>query len=54
MMKKKLERLLSKPVVSINRVEKFNGEEPSTIESYNGIKMGDSDKIISMKNHYLK
>lgn len=46
-----LEKKLEKPEgKSINRVEKFNDEVPSTIESYNGLKMDASDKIISMRN----
>jgi len=46
-----LEKICIKPVgVSINKVEKFNDEVPSTIESYNGMKMDASDKIQSMQN----
>jgi hypothetical protein len=46
-----LEKKLDKPEPKlINRVEKFNDEVPSTVESYNGMKMGASDKIISMRN----
>lgn len=37
-------------VKSINKVEMFNNEQPSTIESYNGIDMTEDDKIISMRN----
>ena len=35
---------------SINRVEAFNDEQPSTIDSYNGMQMTEDDKIISMRN----
>ena len=35
---------------SINKVEAHTAEEASTVESYNGIKMGLSDKINSMRN----
>jgi uncharacterized Ntn-hydrolase superfamily protein len=46
-----LEKKLEKPEIkSINRVEKFNDEVPSTIESYSGMKMGYHDKITSMRN----
>lgn len=46
-----LEKKLDKPEGKlINKVEKFNDEVPSTIESYNGMKMDVSDKIISMQN----
>jgi hypothetical protein len=46
-----LEKLCIKPEgKSINKVEKFNNEVPSTIESYNGLRMGEDDKIQSMRN----
>ena len=46
-----IKKSLEKPKgESINRVEKFNDEVPSTIESYNGMRMEASDKIISMQN----
>jgi predicted translin family RNA/ssDNA-binding protein len=46
-----LEKICSKPEGKlINKVEKFNDEVPSTIESYNGMKMDASDRIQSMQN----
>jgi len=46
-----LEKICIKPEGKlINKVEKWNDEVPSTIESYNGMKMEDSDKIQSMVN----
>ena len=46
-----LEKICIKSVgVSINKVEKFNDEVPSTIESYNGMRMDASDRIQSMQN----
>jgi predicted nuclease with TOPRIM domain len=46
-----LEKICIKPEGKlINKVEKFNDEVPSTIESYNGMKMDASDRIQSMQN----
>jgi hypothetical protein len=46
-----LEKICIKPEGKlINKVEKWNDEVPSTIESYNGMKMEDSDRIQSMVN----
>ena len=46
-----IEKKLEKPkITSINKMEKFNDEVASTIESYHGMKMEESDKIISMRN----
>jgi hypothetical protein len=35
---------------SINKVETFNGEVETPIEGYNGFRMGEADKIQSMRN----
>jgi hypothetical protein len=46
-----LEKKLEKPEgKSINRIEAHSGEVASTIESYNGLKMDESDKVQSMVN----
>lgn len=46
-----LKKSLEKPEgKSIHKIEIFTGEQPPTAESYNGMKMGMSDRIISMQN----
>ena len=46
-----LEKICIKPEGKlINKVEKWNAEVPSTIESYSGLKMDASDRIQSMQN----
>lgn len=39
-----------KNLSTINKVEEFNGEEPTPIDGYSNIKMGHEDKIRSMVN----
>ena len=46
-----LEKKLEKPIgKSINRIEAHTGEVASTVESYSGMKMDESDKVQSMVN----